>query len=173
MRCYVSATFSDVGTSGRARVKRAHRCGEKFDVWLLNAPLLQKNTHRKELKRRKLRSGSYLWHYLWCKFIGYEEAERVPIGLVKTKTNTKVPPAAWETTWESKAQSAMLRLSLSPRVSHLWLDSPRTGWKTPEAGPHCVQKLNSAATLRIKSVLQLVLETKKGFNQRVLECQIN
>lgn len=105
-----------------------------------------------------------------CKFIGYEEVERVAIGLVKTKTNTKVPPAAWETTWESKAQSAMLRLPLSPRESHLWLDR---GWKTLEAGPHCVQKLNSAATLRIKSVLQLVLKNKKGFNQHVLERQIN
>lgn len=57
-----------------------------------------------------------------CKFIGYEEVERVAIGLVKTKTNTKVPPAAWETTWESKAQSTMLRLPLSPRESYLWLD---------------------------------------------------
>lgn len=116
MWCYVSATFSDVGAAGRARVKQAHRCGEKFDVWLQNAPLLPKNTHRKAAERKLLVALPK------CKFIGYEEVERVAIGLVKTKTNTKVPPAAWETTWESKAQSTMLRLPLSPRESYLWLD---------------------------------------------------
>lgn len=33
-----------------------------------------------------------------CNVIGCEEAEQYLIGLVKTKTNTQVPPTAWEIT---------------------------------------------------------------------------
>lgn len=129
----------------RTRYTISSEMREKCEVSLLS-------TSWKHPGRDETASGSLSqWREQRSSLLAAKEHRSVPLACWGPKQIFHVPPPARDITWRSKA----------PHINHLCRDSPST-----VAGRHrrldysSVQELSSAATLRQKNELQLILVLK-------------
>ena len=137
-------TSCDVGTAGRARVIAYIKLRDGSKVWCLTAQYILYSRNTKGRKSRSFRAEVY------CSDVISEAAHWLRgstaafYWLAENQNKPRVPPPLWHLTWQSKAHSTKLRLSL---LLLLLMGQPIGCGRKHRAGSLC-KKLSSAATLR-------------------------